>query len=113
MKKAISIILNILSITAAAVLLVIAFFCAYDWVEISASVFAYSIDFWLVIDIYAIAMLISCAAGLLFAVPNYIISRKNESYKKTRKLSLILTVVFAVCAVLSVVLYLLPFDLSL
>lgn len=104
MKKAISIILNVLSIISAAVLLIFAAFCVYDWIIISKTPYAYSIDFWVVIDLYAVGMLSSSLAGLVFAVPNIFVSL-SEKIKKTAK---ILTITFGAAAIVSVVLYILP-----
>lgn len=104
MKKAISIILNVLSIISAVITLIFVAFCAYDWVRIANSDFAYSIDFWLVIDFYALCMLSFSGAGLVFAIPNCFIAQ-SENVKKCGK---ILTAAFALVVIISVVLYILP-----
>lgn len=106
MKKTISVILNILSIISAVITLIFAAFCIYDWVAISNTAYAYTIEFWLVVDYYAVAMLIFSGAGLIFSIPNCFIA-ESEKTKKTAK---ILTVAFAAVAVISVILYFLPFS---
>lgn len=106
MKKPISIILNILSIIAAAISLILAVFCAYDWINIASTDYAYTVEFWLVIDYYAVAMLIFSGAGLVFSIPNCFIAITEKS-KKTAK---ILTVAFAAVSIISVILYFLPFN---
>lgn len=106
MKKPLSIILNILSIIAAAISLILAAFCAYDWINLASTDYAYTIDFWLVIDYYAVAMLIFSGAGLVFSIPNCFIATTEKS-KKTAK---ILTGAFAAVIIISVILYFLPFS---
>lgn len=106
MKKPISIILNILSIIAAAISLILASFCAYDWITIANTQFAYTIEFWLVVDYYAVAMLIFSGAGIVFSIPNCFIADSE----KTKKAAKILTAAFALIAIISIVLYLLPFN---
>lgn len=106
MKKPISIILNILSFIAAAITLILVAFCAYDWITIANTQYAYTIEFWLVVDYYAVAMLIFSGAGLIFSIPNCFIA-DNENHKKTAK---IFTIVFATIAIISVILYFLPFN---
>lgn len=106
MKKPISVILNILSIIAAVITLILAAFCAYDWVTYSNTQYAYTIEFWLIVDYYAVGMLIFSCAGLVFSIPNCFIADSEKS-KKTAK---ILTVAFAAVSVIAVVLYFLPFN---
>ena len=106
MKKAISIILNVLSIISAAISLILAAFCAYDWITIANTQFAYTIEFWLVVDYYAVAMLIFSGAGIVFSIPNCFIATTEKS-KKTAKF---LAVAFAAVAIVSVFLYFLPFN---
>lgn len=106
MKKPLSIILNILSIIAAAITLILAAFCAYDWINYASTDYAYTIDFWLVIDYYAVAMLIFSGVGLVFSIPDCFIAMSDKS-KKTAK---ILTVAFAAVIIISVILYFLPFS---
>ena len=104
MKKAISIILNVLSIISAVITLILVVFCAYDWIRISNSDFAYSIDFWLVMDFYALCMLCFSEGGLVLTIPNCFIAQ-SENIKKCSK---VLTVSFSLIAIASVVLYILP-----
>ncbi len=106
MKKSITIILNILSIISTLILTVFVVFCAYDWVRLASTDYAYTIDFWLVIDYYAVAMLIFSGAGLVFSIPNCFIATTEKS-KKTAK---ILTGAFAAVIIISVILYFLPFS---
>ena len=113
MKKPITIILNILSIISAAILVILAAFCAYDWITISNTTFAYSIDFWLVIDYYAVGMLIFAAATFVFSLPDYLINRKDEAFQKSKKLSAVLSILSAICIVISIILYFLPFEINI
>lgn len=106
MKKPLSIILNILSIIATAISLILAAFCAYDWIKIANTHFAYTVEFWLVVDYYALAVLIFSGAGLVFSIPNCFIATTEKS-KKTAKF---LTVAFAAVIIISVILYFLPFS---
>lgn len=106
MKKVISVILNILSIISAAAVLLFGGFCIYDWVTLSQTSLAYSIDFWLVVDYYAVALLILSGAGLVLSLINVLI-KPDEKIKKTAKF---LLCAFAIVLIVSVVLYLLPFN---
>lgn len=106
MKKPLSIILNILSIISASITLIFAAFLVYDWITISNTAYAYTIEFWLVIDYYAVAMLIFSGAGLVFSIPNCFIAESEKS----KKMAKILTVAFAAVVIISVILYFLPFS---
>lgn len=106
MKKAISIILNILSIISAVITLILGAFCVYDWISFSNQGYAYTVELWLVVDYYAVGMLIFSGLGLATALPNCFITQ-SEKTKKTAKF---LTVAFAIVIVISFVLYLLPFN---
>lgn len=106
MKKVISVILNVLSITAAVVLLIFAAFCAYDWISLANSAYAYTIEFWLVMDYYAVAMLIISGVGAVFAIPNYFIAES----KKIKTMAKNSSIAFAAMLVASAVLYILPLD---
>ncbi len=112
MKKSITIILNILSIISTLILTIFVVFCAYDWVRLASTPFAYTIDFWWAMDYYAVGMLIFAAATFVFALPNWLINRKAEANQKSKKLSMILSVASAVCIVISIVLYFLPFNIG-
>ncbi len=106
MKKPISIILNILSIIAATLTLIFAAFCVYDWIAIANTPYAYSIEFWLVVDYYAVAMLIFSGAGLVFSTSNCFIADDEKTKRKAK----ILTIAFAAVAVIAIILYFLPFN---
>ncbi len=106
MKKAISIILNIVSIISAVITLFLAAFCVYDWVMLANTFYAYTIEFWLVVDYYAVGMLIFSGVGLATSIPNLFI-KPSEKGKRFAK---IMTIAFAIVAVVSAVLYLLPFN---
>lgn len=107
MKKTISIILKILSIISAVITLILAAFCAYDWIAIANTQFAYTVEFWLVIDYYAVAMLIFAGTGAVLSLPNCFIADEGK-HKKT---ALIMTVAFAVVVLVSFILYLLPINI--
>ncbi len=106
MKKAISIILNIISIISAVITLFLAAFCVYDWVMLANTLYAYTIEFWLVVDYYAVGMLIFSGIGLAASTPNLFIA-SSEKGKKTAK---IMAIAFAIVAVVSAILYLMPFN---
>lgn len=107
MKKPISIILKILSIISAAITLILAAFCAYDWIKIANTQFAYTVEFWLVVDYYAVAMLIFAGAGVALSLPNCFIADEG----KPKKTALIMTIAFVAVVLVSLVLYLLPFNI--
>lgn len=109
MKKTISIILNVLSIISAVITFVFGVFCAYDWALLADTDYAYTIEFWLVIDYYAIRMLIFSAIGLIASVIKFFIM-PAEKRKNIIKISL---VAFAIIVVLSIVLYFLPFSFDI
>lgn len=104
MKKAISIILNILSIISAVITLVLVAFCIYDWFSLASTPYAYTVEFWLVIDYYAIGSLIFAGVGLAAAIPNCFIAQNDKSKKQAK----ILSIAFAFIVVISVILYILP-----
>lgn len=106
MKKAASIILKILSIIFAVITTFLAVFCAFDWIKLASTPYAYSIEFWLVVDYYALGMLIFSGVGLALSVVSLIIAK--EASKRVQK---IMTFVFATVVIVSLVLYLLPFNL--
>ncbi len=106
MKKVISIILNVISIISAGITLFLAAFFVYDWVTLSNTMYAYTIEFWLVVDYYAVGMLIFGGVGLAASIPNLFIA-PSEKGKKTAK---IMTIAFAIVAVVSAILYLMPFN---
>ena len=107
MKKPISIILNVLSITSAVFLLVFAAFCCYDWIIYLDYMSTY--DFWYMMDTNALCMLTPSAIGLVVTVPNIFIAT-SEKVKMTAK---IMTIVFAVTTILAIFLYVQPIDIYL
>ncbi len=104
MKKTISIILNVLSIISAVITLALVAFCAYDWISLANTDYAYTVEFWLVIDYYAIGALIFAGVGLASAIPNCFIAQSDKSKKQAKLFS----VAFALIVVISVILYILP-----
>ncbi len=107
MKKTASILLKILSIISAVITVILAAFCAFDWVKLSQTPYAYSIEFWMVIDYYALGLLIFSGIGLALNITNLIIT-DDENAKNTPK---IMAFIFSVVAAVSLVLYLLPFNI--
>lgn len=104
MKKIITIILNVLSIISALALAVVTAFCAYDWIRLANTAYAYTVDFWWAMGYYVNLLLIFAPATLVFALPNFLINRKEETDQKTKKLSLVLSIVSAVVILISIVL---------
>lgn len=106
MKKAISVILNVLSGVSAFCLAVLAGFCIYDWIKISNTAFAYSPEFWAVVDYYSKGMMIFSAVGAVLSIPNFFITKSQ----RTKKISKVLIAVFALILIISIILYFLPFN---
>lgn len=104
MKKATAIILNIVAIIFAVVILLFGAFCAYDWVTLAKTAYAYTVEFWLVIDYYSGVMITCSLIGLAAAIVN-LLTTESEKIKKTAK---IFTFAFIVSTVASIVLYILP-----
>lgn len=110
MKKAFSVIFNILTYVSAAIFLILAGFCIYDWIRISKTVYAGSYDFWLVIDYYAKGMTGFSIATGVFSLANFLLNLKEPINAKIKKRSLIFAVISAICVIVSVILYFLPFE---
>lgn len=110
MKKAFSVIFNILTFIAMAIFLILTGFCIYDWIIISKTAFADSYDFWLVIDYYAKGMFIFSVSGFVFSLSNFLINLKSPVNEKIKKRSLVFTMATAVGIIISIILYFLPFN---
>lgn len=104
MNKALSIILNIVAIIFAVVILLFGVFCAYDWLTLAKTPYAYTIEFWLVIDYYSAGMITCSLIGLAATIVNLL----TTEIEKIKKMSKIFTFAFIVLTVISIVLYILP-----
>lgn len=107
MKKPLSIILNILSIISAVITVILAAFCAFDWIKLASTSYAYTIEFWMVIDYYALGMLIFSGVGFTLSIVNLFIT-DDGNLKNTPK---IMAFLFAAVVIISLVLYLLPINI--
>lgn len=95
--KITSAIIKILSFVAAAVTLLFLGFMIYDWVTISQTTYAGTVEFWLVIELYTRYLLTSSFVGLAFSLPNCFIDVVDNN-KKTAK---IMSVIFGAIIIIA------------
>lgn len=108
MKKATSIILGVLTGISAAITVFLLCFLGYDWVMLSNTAYAFTYEFWSVVDYYAIGLLIFASAGLGLVLPNVFIA----STKKGKTVAKVMTAMFLFVDIVSLILYLLPFNIA-